>query len=248
MQNAETWLASQAPRHNSPFRQKGPTGAMIMIATTLHPRPPLEQGRRRPPAVGGRGLAACRRGLVGRFGAGGRRPPQPVASRPAGFVHRRTEHQLHERLQHLLPLLRLLPRPRPARRLYAEQGGTGRQDRRDRGGRRHPDPAPRRTQPGTRHRVLRRPLPLAQAAVSDRQSSRPFGRRNPARLQGFQPVDRGKPVAADRGRHGFAAGRGGGDPGRSRPQADRPAEVAAPTSGWPFTARPIAWASLRPAR
>ncbi len=32
-------------------------------------------------------------------------------------------------------------------------------------------------------------------------------------------------VAADRGRHGLAAGRRGGDPRRSRPQADRPAEV-----------------------
>ena len=132
----------------------------------------------------------CRR-LVGRSGAGGRYAPQPVASRPAGFVHRRAEHQLHERLQRLLPLLRLLPRPWPPWRLYAQQRATGRQDRRDRSGRRHPDPAPGRAQPRARHRLLRRPVSLAEAAVPDGQSPRSFGRRNPARLQGFQPVDRG---------------------------------------------------------
>ena len=46
--------------------------------------------------------------------------------------------------------------------------------------------------PELRHRVLRGPLPLAQAAVSDGQSARPFGRRGPARLQGLEPLDRGK--------------------------------------------------------
>ena len=45
--------------------------------------------------------------------------------------------------------------------------------------------------PELRHRVLRRPVPLAEAAVPGRQSARPFGRRSPARLQGLEPLDRG---------------------------------------------------------
>ena len=53
---------------------------------------------------------APRRDLVA-VGHGGRRVAQPQGRPGRGHVHRRPEHQLHERLRHRLRLLRLLPPP-----------------------------------------------------------------------------------------------------------------------------------------
>ena len=65
--------------------------------------------------VGRRGDAARQRGLALRARARGRRRAQEEAPEGRRHVHRRSQRQLHERLHHELPLLRLLPAGRPPR-------------------------------------------------------------------------------------------------------------------------------------
>ncbi len=62
---------------------------------------------------GRRGAAALARPGLGR--ARGRRDALAQERSRRGHVHRRPEHQLHERLRHRLRLLRLLPAPRATR-------------------------------------------------------------------------------------------------------------------------------------
>ena len=67
---------------------------------------------------------------------GRQRSPQPQEPAGSGFLHRRPEHQLHERLLLRLLLLRLLPEEGRSRRLRPVGGGAFRENRgHDRGGR-----------------------------------------------------------------------------------------------------------------
>ena len=97
-----------------------------------------------------------------------RRAAQPQGRPRRGHVHRRPEHQLHQRLRHRLRLLRLLPAPRrPARGLRPAEAGDLQEDRGDAGDRRHRRADAGRPPPRPRHRLVRGPVPLDQGALPD---------------------------------------------------------------------------------
>ena len=137
--------------------------------------------------------------------------------RRRGHLRREPEHQLHQRLLHRLPLLRVRAAAHRRRRLHpvARRGrrpgprGVGR--RRDRGlhaGRHRPAAARHRVpRPGPRREGGR-----ARAAPARVQPDGGRQRRSP-----HVGLDRGVPARRPRGRCRQPAGDGRGDPGRRRP-------------------------------
>ena len=99
-----------------------------------------------------------------------RRRGRPRAPREASarrrHVHRRPQHQLHERLRRRLRLLRVLPAAEARRRVDALVRADRRQDRRGQGARRRADPHAGRAQSVHPVRVVSRPAALHQEATT----------------------------------------------------------------------------------
>ena len=135
-------------------------------AAALDRRPARVRGGRRPAQLRGRDAPRARRAAA-RPGPGSRRAAQGAAPGRSRHVHRRPQHQLHQRVHDLVPLLRVLPAGRPRRGLRAHARAAHREDQRDGRGRRHPDPAAGRAQSGAAPRVVRGSVPLDEGDVPD---------------------------------------------------------------------------------
>ncbi len=199
-----------------------------------------------PPKLAGRGVGraargrALARGSDGRSGARAddlrraraRRPDLPRGRHPARHGRRRRhlrrepEHQLHQRLLHRVPVLRVRPAPHGRRRVHAlarpgrrpRGGGLGCRGDRGLHARRHP-PRP------AGHRLLRpRRRGEAPRPRHARARVQPDGgreRRDPHRPEHRGVVDRRE---GGRARHDSRHGRG--DPGRRRPLGSDEGEAA----------------------
>src|SRR5438445_366809 len=124
------------------------------------------QGAQRKATRSRRGQVPPRRGRAPR--AGGSRPGGSVRARPrqARDVRHRLEPQLHERLHHRLPVLRLLSEAGRSRGVDAHRGRSAGQDRVRRVQGRDDGAAPGRPQPGPTASVLSGPRHGDAPAVS----------------------------------------------------------------------------------
>ncbi len=162
-----------------------------------------------------------------------------------GHVHRRPEHQLHERLRHGLRLLRLLPPPgRHARGLRPAQARDLQEDRGDARARRHGPADAGRPPPRPRHRLVRGPVPVHQGALPD-PPARALAARDPAHLAALEADDPGDALAPARRGPRLAARRRRRDPRRPRAQDHRARRRRRRPSGSASCARRTAWACRR---
>ena len=146
--------------------------------------------------------------------ARGERDPQPQDRPESRHVHRRPEHQLHERLRHRLRLLRVLPQPRRhARGLPAAEACDLQEDRGDARDRRYRCAHAGRPSPRSRDRVLRGPVQLDQEPLHD-PPALPFAARDPAHLPAVEADRLGNALAPARRGPRLAAGRRRRDPRR----------------------------------
>ena len=134
--------------------------------------------RRRAP-LGRRVTAMLERGRADRARRRRRPPPPRAQPRRRRHLHRRPQHQLHQRLRHRLPLLRVLPQPRRHDEGYVlSREDAGREDPRDRRRRRRADPLAGRAQPRAAAQLVRGSLPPHEGDLSD-QAARALARGDP---------------------------------------------------------------------
>src|SRR5439155_688265 len=105
--------------------------------------------------------------IPARAGAAGRRRAVAVPPRKRRHLHRRPEHQLHQRVRRGLQVLRVLPAAQAPRGVRALVRGDRPEDRRGEGPGRRPDPDAGRPQPLHPVPVVPRPVALHQAAPPD---------------------------------------------------------------------------------
>ncbi len=172
-----------------------------------------------------------------------RAPPPPPRRR--GDVRDRHEPELHERLRHRLPVLRLLPEAGRSRGLHPHRRRGHDEDRRSRGAGRHHGAPPGRAQPVPPPRVLPGPRPRDPAPVPRRAAAFLHGVRDPdhgPRLDALRSRGAGAPP---RRRAANASRRRRRDPLGARPSPDRPEEGRPRQAGSRSTARRTGWGSAR---
>ena len=205
---------------------------------------PGQGPRRRAARSQGRALAA-RRGAAAGAGRARRRDALSADPRPASHVRHRLEPELHERLHHGLPVLRVLSEARPSGSVDADHRPGAREDRACRVEGRHDRSPSGRPQPGAPPRLLRHDRPRDPPALSAGHAALLHRIRDPGGREGQRPrlhrrarppLRRG-PAHAPRRRRGGAL--------RARAQAHRAQEGRAPGRGSRCIAKRIGAASGR---
>ena len=171
-----------------------------------------------------------------------------------GHVRDRHEPELHERLRHRLPVLRLLPEAGRPRGLHPHRRRGHGQDRRGRRAGRDHRPPPGRAQPVPAPRLLPRSRPRDPAALPGRAAPLLHRVRDPDDGPGLHASrQRGAGAAPGRG-SADPAGRRRRDPLRARPPPHRPEEgrpgqlAGGPPGGAPARAPVDGHHDVRPRR